>query len=319
MRPDELTETVADLAPLVPRLRGQYAKVAVFLTGCLEWGGSPLPLREVLPARAIRAMEDFARFPDAWTLVTGAAPPPRWDPAPRLGEITAAMVAGARRGEVSDRDAAALAAAWFDVDDWLRLLTAAMQREPFRATMAHRDRVRAAAQAVHGDLEAAPWVLGLTLVLDDEPLLALDRSSGRGFRLTMSGIGDNYQLHTLLADRLIDGGAVYLAGTPPNPRWVAAASDGPPQVPPEDPIRPRLRLFDGHGKYLFPQGRPSDIEPLHGVRVLVLEPPQQRYGWLAGRLYTQMHPSLRVDAELNSDQAARWLSRTAPPHGDNTR
>ena len=48
----------------------------------------------------------------------------------------------------------------------------------------------------------AGWVHGLTLVLDDEPLIVLDPDSGCGFQLTMSGIGDNYQLHTLLADRL---------------------------------------------------------------------------------------------------------------------
>jgi hypothetical protein len=44
------------------------------------------------------------------------------------------------------------------------------------------------------------------LVLDDEPLIALDPASGRGYRLTMSGVGDNHQLHTPLADRLLTPG-----------------------------------------------------------------------------------------------------------------
>ena len=67
--------------------------------------------------------------------------------------------------------------------------------------MAGRERLRAAAAAMADRLTRAGWVHGLTLVLDDEPLIVLDPDSGRGFHLTMSGIGDNYQLHTLLADR----------------------------------------------------------------------------------------------------------------------
>jgi hypothetical protein len=316
MGPEELTGTVAEVAPLVPDLRGEYAKVAVFLTACLEWGASPLPLCKVLPARAARAMEEFARFPAVWTLASAGQPLPRWEPAPTIEEVTAVMVAGARRAAVSEEDAAGLAAAWFDVDDWLRLLMAAMQRRPFRAAMEHRDRVAGAAQAIGDGLERAPWVLGLALVLDDEPLVVLDRVSGRGFRLTMSGVGDNYQLHTLLADRLIDSGAALLAGDPPAPRWVAAATDGTPRVPDADPIRQRFRLFDGHGAYIFPEGRPSDIEPFEGVRVIVAEAPRGRYGWTAGRLYTQMRPTLTVDAVLEPAAAARWLSRVAPARED---
>ncbi len=72
----------------------------------------------------------------------------------------------------------------------------------FRRAMAGRERLRAAAAAMADRLTRADWVHGLTLVLDDEPLIVLDPDSGRGFQLTMSGIGDNYQLHTLLANRL---------------------------------------------------------------------------------------------------------------------
>jgi len=48
----------------------------------------------------------------------------------------------------------------------------------------------------------AHWLHGLLLVLDDEELIVLHRPTGRGYRVTMSGIGDNFQLHILLAATL---------------------------------------------------------------------------------------------------------------------
>ena len=148
--------------------------------------------------------------------------------------------------------------------------------------------------------------------------MVLDRSSGCGFRLTMSGVGDNYQLHTLLAGRVIGPGL--LDGDPPEPAWLDAATDGPPQRPETDPIARRFRLFDGHGRHVRPEGRPADIEPLDGTRVLVLHPPLGRSGWTAGRAYQHMPPSLTLDHPLPPTEAATWLSRTNPrpgsrPHG----
>jgi hypothetical protein len=316
MRPDDLTATIAQLAPLVPDLGGEYAKVAVFLSACVEWGGSPLPLREVLPARAVRSMAEFAQFPTVWAEASGGQSLPHWEPPPTMDEVTATMVAGADLGGVSEQTAKRLAATWFDIDDWLRLLMTAMQRQPFRAVMDGRDRVRDASASIEDDLERAHWVYGLSLVLDGEPLVVLDRAAGRGFHLTMSGIGDNYQLHTLLADRLIDGQAGLLAGERPAPQWVAAATDATARLPVTNPVWQRFRLFDGYGSYIFPEGRPSDIERFEGVRVIVLEPPRGRYGWSAGRAYTQMRPTLTVDSELDPATATQWLARVAPAHED---
>jgi hypothetical protein len=118
MSPDGLTATVTEAAALIPGPGGEYTKVAVFPDRVPGVGRSPLPLREVLPARAARAMEEFARFPAVWALASGGQPLPRGAPPPTVEEIAAAMVAGARRAGVSTADAAGLAAAWFDVDDW---------------------------------------------------------------------------------------------------------------------------------------------------------------------------------------------------------
>jgi hypothetical protein len=179
--------------------------------------------------------------------------------------------------------------------------------------MAHRDRIRDAAAALAPGLEPACWLHGLSLVLDDEPLVVLDHASGRGFRLTMTGIGDNYQLHTLLAGRLIAPGL--LGGDPPEPAWVAAATEGPVRLPEASPIRPRFRLFDGHGRHVAPQGRPADIEPLDGTRVLVLHPPLAQDGWTTGRAHQHMPPTLTLDHPLDPAETAAWQSRVTPAPG----
>ncbi|GAA2015127.1 hypothetical protein GCM10009839_07870 [Catenulispora yoronensis] len=180
-----------------------------------------------------------------------------------------------------------MAVSWFDTEDWLNAMITVLARREFRSAMAYRDRVREAASGIADDSQRARWVLGLTLVLDDEPLIVLDQGSGRGFRLSMSGVGDNIQLHTLLADRLIGPGR--LDGERPLDSWVAAATTGVPGPFPgvgSDPIWRRFRLFDGHGAYVHPEGWPADIEPLNnGTRVLVLHPPRGNYGWTNGRTY----------------------------------
>lgn len=79
-------------------------------------------------------------------------------------------------------------------------------------------------------------------MLDDEPVVVIDHATGHGFRLTMSGVGDNFQLHTPLADRLIgDPARGLLAGPRPAPAWVAAATTAPPQRPAGDLIQRRFR------------------------------------------------------------------------------
>jgi hypothetical protein len=254
-------------------------------------------------------------FPVAWQQAAGdERPPDRED----LSAITATrerLVASAASRGIPARKAELVAWSWFEVRDWGRALIAAMVHQEFRAVMEHRDWVRDASRAVVDQLETAACVLGLALVLDDEPLVALDHASGRGFGLTMSGVGDNFQLHTLLADRLsrLPGRRDSLpALEPPKRGWVAAATDGEVRRPASDPILRRFRLFDGHGAYVFPEGRPADIEPLDGTRVLVLHPPLAPLGWTGGRFYEHLPPVLTLDRELDPAEAAGWLSRVAP-------
>jgi hypothetical protein len=292
----DLTAAVADLALFLPAVGGLYAKLALVAGACVERGGSPLALTKVLPARTAQAMEDWARFPAVWAESTGRPlPDPQTTP---MIEVESAL---------SGDDGQRLTCAWYDVDDWINAAIAAMQHSEFRARHSDQERLRDASAAIEKDLESARWLYGLTVVLDDEPLVVLDTESGRGFRLRMSGIGDNFQLHTLLAHRL----SSRIAAPPPKPSWVRAATSGPARLPVSDRVCRRFRLFDGHGNYIFPEGRPYDIQPYEGIRVLVLHPPNGEFAWTAARAYQRMTPTLTLESTMTLAESADWSTRVA--------
>jgi hypothetical protein len=183
-------------------------------------------------------------------------------------------------------------------DSWEPALVLPLQHEDIRANLPHRDRLLAA-------VPSDTWLHGLLLVLDLEPLLVLHPASGQGFEVTIGGLGDNYQLHTLLAYRLIPS---LIAGEPPLESWVDAASVGPELEPPGG-IRGQFELSDASGETIWNEGRPCDIPLFEGRRVVVLGPPPYARSWNAGRLYPMMTPMVDVTRVLPSDEAASWLGK----------
>jgi hypothetical protein len=254
---------------------------------------------------------------ERWALASGGRALPEFRPPldiAVLNVVKHTLVADAKQRGLPERNALLMAYSWFSVDDWINPMISCMVEREFRAVMGWQGQVRDAAAALEEHLDRAHWLYGLSLVCDDEPLIVLDPVSGRGFRLTMSGVGDNYQLHTLLAVRLLGRGHGGLLDTArPKPQWVQAATVGSPRPSDErEPIMRRFRLFDGHGAYVYPEGWPADIVPLDGVRVLTLRPPKGDFGWMQGRSYVDMVPTLTLDGELEPADAAHWLSRIAP-------
>jgi hypothetical protein len=309
--PGELTAAIEGLVPVLRTAGGVYSKLALAAGAMVEDGGSPLPLREVLPRRVVRSATDATAFPRAWALAAGDEPLPDRDDISLIAPARDRLVADAERRGESTELAQLIAWSWFGAQDWARALLTAMADREFRAAMDQWAEVTEAVRPLKRELSVFDNLSGMLLVLDDEPLVVLDKASGRGFWLTMGGVGDNYQLHTLLADRL-SGQVPGLE--PPEPAWVAAATDGEPAVP-GGTFR-RFRLFDGRGSYVYPQGRPADIKPLDGVRVLVLHPPLAPSGWRDGRLYPRLRPVLTLDQVMDPAQAADWLARVAPAAED---
>jgi hypothetical protein len=73
-----------------------------------------------------------------------------------------------------------------------------------------------------------------------------------------------------------------LAGVRPEAAWVAAATDAPAEVAGK-PVERLFRHSDAAGEYVAPEGRPSEIAPVEGARVLVIHPPNGNYRWGHGR------------------------------------
>ncbi|MFF4796382.1 hypothetical protein ACFY2M_43725, partial [Streptomyces sp. NPDC001276] len=153
-----------------------------------------------------------------------------------------------------------IAMSWFDMEHWLKALITVMADAGFRAAVPGevKAELREHAAAVAHRSQRAAWVGALAAVLDDEPLVVIDPRARRGYALTMSGIGDNGQLHILLADRLVgDPGQGLVARDRPARPWVEAATSGDPYLGPDNPAIRCFRLFDGQGTYISPEGRPE--------------------------------------------------------------
>ncbi|WP_308286475.1 hypothetical protein [Streptomyces griseorubiginosus] len=103
------------------------------------------------------------------------------------------------------------------------------------------------------------------LVLDDERLIVLHRLTGTGYAPRMSGIGDNVQLHTLLADALVGGG--HVPGHAPSAQEVAGRRDAPGQAP----TTGSFNLAAPGGEWVRNEGTPSGIPVVDGVLERVLD------------------------------------------------
>ena len=306
---------------------GRGPDLAKLAGAMADFGPMSKELLPVLVRRATEVMELAAQFAatyggDDKNLPSTENPTLYQEAVTRLRENLGSSVAASGPGLPVDPDAAAraLAVAWFTCNGWVQPVLYLSQRKDVRASLPERARLLAATQSVADYAGTASWLLGLLLVVDDEPLIVLHRQSGRGYRVTISGIGDNFQLHTLLAANLIgnkSGNLLpgksrgLLPGKRPTPAEVAAASDGDPT--PAGGIRGNFNLVDAYGGWIWNEGRPADIPHLDGIRVVVLDPPPYQRSWNAGRAYPLMRPTVTVDEILPAAEAARWLSKVKPP------
>ncbi|MEU8813236.1 hypothetical protein [Actinoplanes sp. NPDC048796] len=301
---EDLSAGLVRLTPALEQVAlGNGGQLASLTAALIEIGADPVPVLGVLADRVAGGLELAAQF--------GAV-------AGELGEVAAPSGAAeyrelrervARVSGLAVEEAGEITQAWFTVNAWIPALLLPLQQKNARLSLPHRDRLTAATTAIGGRVEDAPWLHGLLLVLDDEPLLVLHRETGRAYDLKISGIGDNFQLHTLLAATLI--GPERLPGTAPQPAWVAAATNG--EMMPEGGIRGQFNLADATGAWIWNEGRPADIPLLGDHRVVVLDPPPYARSWNLGRAYPLMPPEMVVTRTLPTDEAAEWARRVAPP------
>ncbi len=307
---EELSAGLVRLTPALERVAlGNGVVLAHLAAGLVEMGADPLPVLGVLVERIARGLEQAALFAMlADKLGDGVVAPTSADEVHALQDRVAREAPAAG---LAAEDAWEATQAWFTVNDWIPGLLLPLQQKRSRLALPQRDRLTDAAGAMTEQLDDAPWLYGLVLVLDDEPLLVVQRDGGRAYEVTISGIGDNFQLHTLLAATLIgDPARGLIPGVPPEPAWVAAATDG--DMTPEGGIRGQFNLVDATGEWIWNEGRPADIPLVGDHRVVVLDPPAYPRGWNLGRAYPLMTPQITLDRILAPDEAAGWLGRIAP-------
>ncbi len=294
---------------------GLCARLAVMGGAMVENGADPAPLVDPVVAGLCDALERSAEFARAWRAVTDRRLP---EPGPENRVVLgAARVLSGPLGlpgrlglgrRLPFARALDLAVGWSIAEDWsLAATTVLQQSTAIRADLSRRPRLAAAAAAVEDDRPDLWCLPRLLAVLDDEPLVVLHRPTGRTYAMTIGGIGDNFQLCTLLAHILRD----HVPVTIPHPSWVAAATDGPLQSQ-AGRIVARFDLFDGAGERIPDSGRPADIPLLDGRRVVVLDSPSHRRTWNLGRTFPMMRPSISLDRVLSEEEARMWSSQVAP-------
>ncbi|WP_017611725.1 hypothetical protein, partial [Nocardiopsis salina] len=141
--------------------------------------------------------------------------------------------------------------------------------------------------------------------------LVLHRTTGRAFRVLYDGIGDNFQLHTLLADALIGPPGQNLQGRAPDPRWVSAFRDGPTD-PAAQTVRGWWNLIAHDGTWVWNEGVPAEIPTVEGERILVLDPQPYPRSWMARRRHRHVFGWLVVEGELTPAEAQLWWQHIAP-------
>ncbi len=299
---------LADVLADVPVLYG--SGFAALAGGMVGTNGNPLPVLDVLVDRACGVMEDAITFVRGYREWIGPLPTreaDRYDEvADRFEQVSADRVEGPRRR----------VAAWWVGREWVQPILFLCQRSDVRRALPQRARLTSAVEGLLDEFpDIAPWLLGLLRVLDDEGLVVLHRESGRGFWATISGVADNFQLHTLLAARLLappkrglfSRSSGLIPGAGPTPAMVAAA-DGTGDPQPAGGITGQFNLVDAHGQWIWNEGRPDEIPEVAGHRVVVLDPPPYERSWNAGRAYPLMVADVVVEPMSPAD-ARDWLSR----------
>ena len=168
----------------------------------------------------------------------------------------------------------------------------------------------AAAREVLEASGAGKFLARALAVLDDEDLVVVHRPTGDGFEFRMSGVADNLQLHTLLAERLVTPG--HVPGEPPSPEAVAACLGQNPEAPREYEVKETFDLVVPDGSSAWREGTPMDIPVVDGARLLVLDPPPHERTWSSARAFAGMTAELELDRRLSEDGVKHWMANVSP-------
>ncbi len=292
----EAQEAGARLAALLMDVPpGPRGTVAVIVGACVERGADAGRCAPAVFEGLLEAVRGAGEFCERWAATGGGELPD-----PESSDVDDALL---------ERVGPQAAMAWWTLQQWEMAAVAMLNHPGVRTSLdpALRSEVltvlRSVEEASGHDFKCLTYAL---TVLDEEPLVALDRASGTGYALRMSGIGDNFQLHTLLAQVLAGGG--HVDAYVPSAQEAAVCRDAPGQVP----TTGSFNLVAADGSWIWNEGAPVDIPLVDGARLLVLDPPPYPRGWPAGRFFPGMKGDLVLERVLTDEETARWFAHVAP-------
>ncbi|MFG2946898.1 hypothetical protein [Streptomyces adustus] len=298
------------LAALLPAFppTGPRSMLATAAGFCVERGADPVACAEPILDGVHQDLCDALEFARRWSAV-GAADEELPEPDEKI--IDDALPA---RLGVEAYEATRLALAWCSIESWQAPALAVLCRSAEvrrRHASALLPACRELSALARHDLKCLAHALA---VLDDEPLVVLHRPTGTGFEVRIGGIGDNFQLHTLLAHVLVGGG--HIPGDAPSAESVRLATD-------PEPARGRTRtiatgafeLLAPDGERIWNEGLPDDIPVVEGRRLLVLDEPTYQRSWNADRFFPQLPGTAGPTRVLTADETRTWFARTSAGDG----
>ncbi|MEV6322579.1 hypothetical protein AB0M45_15500 [Nocardia sp. NPDC051787] len=304
------------------------AHVAITAGALVEAGASARRLGDVLLPKLLPVLHAARRYAD-WCL--GQLPPHgNGQDEEDLGETMADAALRVddrpiprdlfRAGMTDDRPGAT---SLYWLGQWTRPTVAALTRDRVLLQRAIADRELVAAARAVADA-GAYWLDVLLGVELDQTWLVLCPLEGRGFRVEVDGIADNFTLHVLLADAL--------------GRFDIPTADNPPELfdflrgivddCPRNHIVGSFNLYDFRAAasdvaepskvaqecWVWGEGNPRDVPHFEGVRTLVVGPPWGKRIIGSDRTFWSLPADVKVVDELTPEETQMILARAAASH-----
>lgn len=299
---EELDIAAALLADVMPDLSpGRDAVVAVLVGACVEAGAGAAACAEPILSAAERATAGAADFLRRW--------PAGWDHPRQIGEVPPPSMFE-QLGDPNDPEVRAAGMGWWTLPLWQSAVAAVLSSKDVRKAFLPNDEFFWNAREVAMSTGVGTYLAQALAVLDDAKLVVIHRPTLEGFEFLMSGVADNFQLHTLLMERLVTPG--HLPGTPPSREAVEACTAESPDAPYEYDGTGAFNLVAPDGSWIWNEAWPVDIPLIDGRRLLLLDPPPYERTWHASRAFLAMPAELEFVRRISEDGVKRMMAYVSP-------
>jgi hypothetical protein len=171
------------------------------------------------------------------------------------------------------------------------------------------------------ECDGAGWIATMLQVLHEAPFVAVEWDTRLGIAGRMSGISENFQLHTLLMDEFPQRGFRRKRRVSPE---IAANARGEGEQALGADVLGAWNLYTYEAvlngqlpdssdqsmwaTWIWNEGTPADIPELDGHRVIVLGPPPYSRGWQAQRTFARLPASLDAH-RLSRTEVDAWFAK----------